>query len=189
MINGNDQFHASTLNLKNIVLKSAFKSRSTGFNFCHLNALSIPAHISQIRNLTLNVPLHVIAVSESWLTNKHSTNSYYISGYNCIRKDREDGLRGGGVAIYYHESLKISRTVSKSSKKCLTEHLFIEFENSSSEKLLIGVVYNHPRHNIVKNLEKVLTSISETYQNILILGDMNINLLSECSETKKFKSH
>jgi hypothetical protein len=91
MINGNDQFHASTLNLKNIVLKSAFKSRSTGFNFCHLNALSIPAHISQIRNLTLNVPLHVIAVSESWLTNKHSTNSYCISGYNCIRKDREDG--------------------------------------------------------------------------------------------------
>jgi hypothetical protein len=136
----------------------------------------------------VNIPMHLIAVSESWLTDRHSLNSYQIPGFNIIRKDREDGMRGGGVVIYYHESLSCPKIISKSGKKCLTEHLFVEFSNFRNEKLLIGVIYNHPKQNLIKNMKNILHKFSESYQDILILGDMNINILNKCSDTKRFES-
>jgi hypothetical protein len=47
-----------------------------------------------------NVPLHAIAISESWLNKNHSKGSFEIPGCNYIRKDQEDGHRGGGVITY-----------------------------------------------------------------------------------------
>jgi hypothetical protein len=50
---------------------------SDGFNFCHLNAPSIPAHIDQLRCIFNDVPLHVIGVSDTWLK-KNTVNAIMI---------------------------------------------------------------------------------------------------------------
>ena len=44
----------------------------------------------------------IAGISETWFKKSSLTN---VRGYNLYRKDRADGRRGGGVALYIDEKL------------------------------------------------------------------------------------
>jgi len=44
--------------------------------------------------------VHVACLTESWLTDSISTDIINIHGFNCFRRDRCDGRRGGGIVCY-----------------------------------------------------------------------------------------
>jgi hypothetical protein len=165
----------------NVVLKASYKNVSNNsFNFCHFNSCSLPAHIDEVRNMLNDVPFHVIAVSETWLRpNFHFDSLVDITGYKVLRadRDRNDLLRGGGVALYVSHSLK-PKILYRSGKNSSIEYLFVAFENNQTDSLVFGVVYNPPGTNCVPLLNDVLSELVEKYSKILICGDWNINLLS-----------
>ncbi|CRK89922.1 CLUMA_CG003653, isoform A [Clunio marinus] len=152
---------------KKIVLKSALNESI--FNFMHINPGSIKPHIDEIKMLVSGLNLHVLAISETWLSNQHNNNLINIPGYSIKRHDRIK-KRGGGVALYIHETIR-SKIIAKSHEGI---------------KLAIGVVYNPPNNNRMDTLSRILQEISTKYEHAIVLGDFNINLLMNTPKKNKF---
>ena len=170
------------INIKNIILKSAFSKEN--FNYIHINPGSLKPHIDDLRSITHNVSLHAIAVSESWFNEKINDRLVAIENFSLFRHDRVI-KRGGGVAIYIRNDLK-AKILRKSRVNCKTEYLFIEIVNRFSEKICFGVVYNPPNNFLTDSLKSVLSDLSLQFSNLVIAGDFNINLLKDSPSSKKF---
>ena len=56
-------------------------------------------------SLCLDKSCDIICISETWLDSSISDEEIKIPDYEVVRKDRN--RRGGGVAIYFHESLPV----------------------------------------------------------------------------------
>jgi hypothetical protein len=54
-----------------------------------------------------NTDMHVICISETWLTKWHTNKRAALQGYKLIRADRCDERRDGGVAMYVRNDLKM----------------------------------------------------------------------------------
>lgn len=172
-----------TLNLKNITLRSS--ALHNHFNFMHINPGSLKPHLDEIRSLIADVDMHLLAVSETWFSDKINDNLVSIPGFHLIRHDRKH-KRGGGVAIYLKSGIKF-RILKMSNPNAKIEFLFVEIDNRSGSKLVVGVVYNPPPNTRIDSLLKILTDISAKYSDCLMLGDFNINLLSSSPTVTKFK--
>ena len=71
-----------------------------------LNKLDeIPHIVSSNRNL-----IHIVAISESWLTDDIQDCVLAFPDYTTIRCDRTS-RRGGGVCIWCHISVKFERSI------------------------------------------------------------------------------
>ena len=170
--------------MRNIVLKSSLNP-SSGFNFVHINPGSLKSHLSEVSSLIDGVELHILAVSETWFTDKMNDNLLKIPGFNLIRHDRKK-KRGGGVALYVRSNLKV-KTLFKSRSNAFVEFLTIEIDNGKGNKLVFSVVYNPPANSRLDSLRRVMTDIAENYENCIFVGDFNINFLKICAATKKFQ--
>lgn len=162
--------------IPNIVLKAMLTSKTTAFNI-HLNACSIFPKINTIRKTVAMLPLNIIAVSETWLTSKHTDQMVSISGYNLIRHDRQrkDVKRGGGVCIYARIGLTL-KVLSRSEPTDTLEFLLLQV-CIQSQDVLVGFIYNPPQKNNLTNLLDSLDIFSPQYENIILTGDFNINQL------------
>lgn len=68
-----------------------------------------------------------------------------LTGYSILRRDR-NGKGGGGVAIYYHNSLRARvLKMSSDSYRRRHEYLIAELELTGACKFLIGLVYRLPK--------------------------------------------
>lgn len=165
---------ASGLNLSNIVINSALKAVPGRLNVCHFNVSSLLPKIDEIRCIFANTNVHIIAASETWLKSHHSNAAVNIDGFKFIRNDRVR-KRGGGVGIFIKNNLKFNLILA--SENLSSEFLFIEIIFPDS-KILFGVVYKAPSIDEVTELTTVVTSLSDKYEDIIIMGDFNKNLLN-----------
>lgn len=170
------------ININNVVLKSALKP--SRFNFIHINPGSLKPHLGEVSSLIDGVNIDIIAVSETWFTEKVNDNVVQIPGFRVIRHDRKK-KRGGGVALYVKSSLK-TRILLKSHHNAITEFLAIEIDSCSGGKLAFCVVYNPPANNQLKPLHKAITEICEKYDDCIFTGDFNINFLLSTQSVLKF---
>ncbi len=121
-------------------------SLSESLRVCHFNANSLTGHIEMIRLfLSTRSPFHVIAVTETWLSEK-VTSSPSLDDYLLYRRDRN--RNGGGVALYIHKSLTVSVISSSdgewSGKPGKPEYLFCEISAKGVSSIFVGVVYRPP---------------------------------------------
>ena len=111
---------------------------------CHLNIRSLMRNIEELRHIIdVSDPVHVIAVSETWLRPAVPSTLVELSGYTFIRNDRIGGRTGGGVGMYILNTLStrvIENDYDISSNR--VEQLWIEIKYRCN-KIAIGVVYNH----------------------------------------------
>lgn len=115
----------------------------------HLNVSSLRNHIDELKLCVENSNFGVLAISETWLVPSITNKSVAIPGYKLIRNDRDKRLgkaRGGGVAIYIHESFKYKQVLH--SENSNIEYLFIEILRKGL-KILVGVIYRPPNKQIV----------------------------------------
>ena len=171
------------LNIKNIVLKSAFKENC--FNFIHINPGSLKPHLGELRLIVQNTAVHAIAVSETWFSEKTNNNLVAINDFSLFRHDRLN-KRGGGVAIYLRNGIK-ARIIGKSNANAKVEFLFLEIDNRSGTKLCFGVVYNPPANPLSTPLKNILSSVASEYANVIVVGDFNLNLLLQSKAILRFK--
>lgn len=175
---------SSNLSLPGIVMKSALVDGK--LSACCMNSQSICARkmtkIEELRNIAMISKVDVMCVCESWLNETIPNDVLFIENYVILRNDRV-GRLGGGILVYLRKDLKY-RILEKSGSEIespQTEYILIEIK-LNDEKILFGFFYNPPQVDCCTVLNEKLSSISNQYDNIILMGDFNTNLLNINSE-------
>jgi exonuclease III len=172
-----------------IVLRSALKQHESCFKVASINPGSFVAHTDELRYIFDDTSLDALCVSETFFKGPvHNNNAIGLKGFNVFRNDRlkEVYMRMGGVAIFVKSQYKC-KTVASSKASDMAEYLFLEVV-INTRKLLLGVVYRPPGLNCVSEIRSVLAQMTSCYDQIIVMGDFNINLLSNDSESVAFSS-
>lgn len=178
-------------NLNTINRFNAFKNN---FNFCHANVqgLLCGSHYDELKSLvSRNDFVSLFAISESWLRSSNTNKSVNIDNFKVIRSDRKgkpgDRNKGGGVAIYLRKNFR-HKILLNSNKDNLgvdnIEFLFIDIFTRFS-KVTFGVVYRSPKCSVIDSnrfFDLICASFNDN-QNIIIVGDFNINFLIDKQHT------
>ena len=79
-------------------------SGKNGITIGHTNVRGLYANLAQVKLLAFNTNLDVLAISETHLSSALKDHEIAIQGYQVLGRDRI-GRTGGGVVIYYKDSL------------------------------------------------------------------------------------
>jgi len=137
-------------------------------NVAFLNVCSLRYKVEEVQQFLAARGIAVLALAET------------IPNYRLYRKDRL-GQQGGGVAIYYHNTLQVRRR--RDLEDDALEVLWIEIK-AGKDDVLLGSCYRAPDQpaaywNILEaNLE---TAFSGRQAMSVIVGDFNVVLMAEDS--------
>ena len=143
--------------------------------FCHVNVRSLIANFNAFLDYFSSVDYDFIAVSETWLTPNITNDAVYMDGYTLVRKDRDGAVRGGGVGIY----IKNNFIFDVLDVNANIENIWVSVKLGKT-KFSIGCIYRSPNYNyneFINNLEESLISLIPVSDEIICLGDFNVNLL------------
>lgn len=160
----------------------------------HLNVRSLFTGFDHLSNLITDNNFNIMCVTETWLNSSISSDAVLINGYNFFRKDREG--RGGGVGVYVQHDLFCKIVFSDFTSIEGVDHLLFEIKFKKI-KFLFCVIYRAPSSNIpnfINSMDNLLSFVTPQYENICILGDINIdqsmqNIFSNCLSNYDFDSH
>ena len=161
------------------------------------NANSVRDHLDVINNLLSYENIDVLAISESWLTPDIPDHFIHIDQYNLARNDRglqppkksrksnkrstlkpRRFIQGGGVILYIKQGISF-KVLAESRIKSIaeTEYLVFELVIDNGQKFLVAVVYRRPKGHVLNSFFNKLCLCSHLYNNIVILGDFNSDIL------------
>jgi hypothetical protein len=185
------QKYCLKLNDEIIYFQCPNKFKNNFFKIISVNAQSLANvdHVLVFRHLLSDQVVDLIAVSETWLSSKHSDKLCNVEGYKLIRNDRE-GMRGGGVAFFVKNNInfKILSTSPNTHDPTQVEFIICEVTLNHS-KLLIAAIYRRPeRHCKFDKFFIELQKYTPTHEEIILLGDFNINFLDNTNKTANFLS-
>ena len=135
----------------------------------------------------LSITSLISLLTETWLS-KESAEFCNLDGYNVYHPVHA-GRMGGGLAIFCSRKiiskklLHLCISIDK-IEACVVELVFCDVN------LIILCVYR-PHSDTISNFDVILIGLlhhhSLTSQNIIIISDFNINLLSDCLQTEMFR--
>ena len=118
--------------------------------------------------------IDILLVSETKLDDTFPVGQFYIDGYSTpYRFDRTS--HGGGILLYIREDIP-SKILKFEPVQNNFEGFFVEI-NLRKKKWLLSCSYNPTRKNIVnhvKNNSTGLDQFSATFDNLILLGDFNV---------------
>lgn len=125
--------------------------------------------------------IHIIILVETNITDNEN-RFYEINGYNSIFLNREG--RGGGIAVYIrddiHHNSTLLNTVSLESIQ-----VDIQIQNKT---ITLFPIYRPPSQNVntfVAELDTIINNLQKK-QDVIIAGDMNVDILKENITTTKY---
>ena len=173
-----------------LILKSLKDQVSQkGFHCAHLNIRSLSNKYDVLRQTVeeCNSNLHVLGISETWLTAQVPDNLIAFNNYICLRNDRNWGnpekpghiKKGGGVCIYIIENLNWStssyQVLNRSNNNI--EIQWVEIINDKCKNFIIANGYRPPDGNVTEFLEYLELSLNEvdlTKYDLFLMGDLII---------------
>jgi len=162
-----------TANLLNIFCK-----QKEGIHICHINAQSLCNKVDELRYIFENSSVDIVCISETWFSSRLHDEQINMEGYQVFRSDRVS--HAGGVAIYSRKHLKCKRITSQPANSEV-EYLFLEIASLDGTKTLLGCIYR-PNCNIdLNSFYDIVSSFHLCYENIVLVGDFNANLLVDRS--------
>ncbi|KAG5882509.1 hypothetical protein JTB14_033310 [Gonioctena quinquepunctata] len=127
----------------------------------------------------------IVAITETWLTNDLRDDTVSMGDYNLFRSVRTTS-RGGGVVFYVNKN--ISCFIYEN-----IDQIWIQI-NVNNCKIAKGNIYRPPSGNqVINDVDESLSQIIPTVDEIICLGDMNVdllkpdNVLSECFHAYDFE--
>ncbi|XP_074107215.1 uncharacterized protein LOC141532664 [Cotesia typhae] len=142
-----------------------------------LKKIPIP-HIDELREYLRPLDFDIIAVSESWLTSSVIDAQVLLPEFYLLRNDRNRS-HGGGVLLFKRNTLS-SRVIHCSSNQMdgFPEYIIAEIWSSSRNKILRSVIYRPPNAALLNDFESDFSELFMFYKNVVIIGDLNINMLT-----------
>ena len=157
--------------LKGKNLKNAF--------LCYLIINSLCNKIVDSRYVLAQTGIELLVVSETKLTENFPDAQFYVEGYNFPPYRRDRNSNGGGLMVFAKKDLITRRIKELESTKI--EIISLEL-TVSKHKWIIFSVYRPPKTNFetfFSELNICLDKATRTYENIVLLGDMNIDIEDE----------
>jgi len=136
--------------------------------------------VDEIECVIKHNSVHVACLTESWLTDSISTDIINIDGFNCFRRDRCDGRRGGGIVCYVVDSLQCRRLTDLECNH--VESLWLLCRNHRMPRrvshILIGVIYFPPNGDKLCTVNHIISCLDTVtqkhpYCGIMLCGDFN----------------
>ncbi|KZS00900.1 Uncharacterized protein APZ42_002622, partial [Daphnia magna] len=139
-----------------------------------------------------NSNLDFVAVTETWIKNDSDLKEACPKGFKAVHQPR-NGRRGGGVAIFYRESIGISQSSpSFKSFECIDVSLKI----GSDRDIRLINIYRPPGNSKVEFLDEfrsLLQASAGEKRKLLITGDFNLHVENPDPNDRDFlkliKSH
>lgn len=154
------------------------------FNLFHLNACSIKnkKRFEKFKDLidSFDTNFHAIIITETWLKDNSKENEFDHLNYDEFHNMRLT-KRGGGCAIYTRKELQ-TEFISSSNENGI-EFLIVNIRNL---KIKLCCVYRPPSVTILDSFITQLENICQKHGELVIVGDININLLNE-KPSKKYE--
>ncbi|ELU06174.1 hypothetical protein CAPTEDRAFT_191013, partial [Capitella teleta] len=121
--------------------------------------------------------VHLVAITETLLTEDVFDSEVLPQNMQCQRKDRSEtrqSVRGGGLLLDIDNRLPSKR---RSDVECDCEILVCEISGPSRVNIAIILVYRPPSSDcatFTSLLDEALCKVSAEYSNICLLGDFNM---------------
>ena len=134
--------------------------------------------------MTLKFEFKVICITETWCSDNH--NLFKLPQYNSIHQVKRTG-KGGGIAVFLHESLTFNVRHDLSANNANIEALCIEIINKKSKNILINTQYRQSAGNFNEfeaYLNPFLVKSKTTDKTCFLVGDLNLNLIDYQSNAK-----
>lgn len=162
---------------------------SPGLSAIHFNTRSLRKHYDDICVYLASLAHHFsfICMSETWLSSD-DRNIYCLPHYTPEYCHRQSNSHGGS-AIFISSSVKYKRRNDLAILADNTESVWIEIDDNleqpHSEKTILACVYRSPSSSVPEfcsALHETLDRISRERKNVVIMGDININLLEDSNQ-------
>ena len=130
-----DNSDTNNIKMKHCNTKTEIYNRkqNKGVKIGHLNTRSLLKKIDEIKILIHQNSFDILAISETWLSDKIPNELVNIPGFNVYRKDRPS--HGGGVLIYIKETLPHTYCPDLTNFNN-TEVVWVRIDNKSSPSFL-----------------------------------------------------
>ena len=164
-----------------------------GFKIVHLNIRSLPKKINQLKAILEGSTIDILTISESWLHDKIDTQLVQIQGYDIFRLDRKaqnsgGTKRGGGLVIYTKSSLDVYVQERDCSSTSDLDVQWIRVKRYMTKDIVLANIYRPPTgkvHKALKTLESSLGTLVKPIDEVLIMGDFNVNYKNQKSQDYK----
>ena len=162
--------------------QSSFPVFQGNFSVVHYNVQSLLQKIDIIEPELSNFDL--VSLTETWLNERVLTQDLAFNNYRLpFRRDRV-GDSHGGIVVYVKENIPCKRRhdLELNTIECIWLEL-----NIKNKKLLVGTFYRPPNSTplILADIENSIgLAIDTGIQDVVILGDFNLNFLNTQSKSK-----
>jgi hypothetical protein len=165
----NIKYHQFNSDARNLNIFRAIDLNIFFININHL-ANKIPRIEFVLSNL--NVKFGILVFCETWLREDQVQfiNFHSFQSYHRVRRNQ----LGGGLAIYTHDSL-VTEEIRDDTIDGLNQdgHEFLLVKVTSADSIICAV-YRKPGSNI-QSFFKKLDKILSMHDNVIVMGDTNIN--------------
>ncbi|KAJ8915923.1 hypothetical protein NQ315_015538 [Exocentrus adspersus] len=137
-----------------------------------MNIQSVRNKLDDVQGFVMNNNCDVLVLAETWLDEKEAF-LFNLSNYKAVHSCRT--TRGGGVSIYIKEGIKYVE-LEKSNVNDVINWVCVGI---GEQKLKVSAIYKPPLYkndDFLPRLESILTKYPRKH---LMIGDININLLSD----------
>lgn len=148
----------------------------------HFNIRSLTKHYDDITDFQTLVShkFSIICLSEIWLSSCDDT-LFSLPGYNC-EFDHRPNDRHGGSAMFISHTLPYKRRIDLSFRTDKVESVWLEFDRTSfsaSKNTVMASIYRSPSssyQDFCAELDSILHRLNRENKNVIIVGDININI-------------
>ena len=144
----------------------------------HLNVNSLNLKFQEVKDLIVRCKFEVMVLSETKLDETYRDALYNIENYDMYRQDKRSN--SGGIIIYISKFLPSTQGNINNCNDDI-ECFSVEI-NCKETKLMIIGMYKNPKMNpnsFKVYFEKMNEEVFENYENVVIIGDLNFNMLQD----------
>lgn len=136
-------------------------------NILLLNARSIAGKIDELVYISSEINHQIICITETWLDESVPSESLSLPNYDIIRADGS-GRKGGGVALYVHETLpyRTRDELTNVDIECVWITCQPRKLPRSISRLVIACIYLPP-NLLHDNIEKAYDYLLESYVKLI----------------------
>ena len=163
-------------------LRTARKTFPNRFLCAYLNINSLRYKFDYIKDLLTQNTVDLLFIAETKLDESFVNAQFMVDNYHLRRADRNQ--KGGGVAAFLRSDIAGGRRSDLEFRQ--TEGINVEVKLNGSKWLFIGA-YKPPSMTgelFEADITIGLDKISEKYDNYVILGDLNFDMLEKSKGCK-----
>lgn len=155
----------------------------------YVNCQGLTTNFPKLEILVSKCKPNLIFVSETHLTDVIEDCEIQLSNYNHVRCD-SNSRHTGGVIIYLKSNLEYNVHHSEVFSENNTWFLSVKVRKGI-KKGLYSILYHSPNSSDTSFLdffERMVETVLDEYENNILVGDFNINLLRTNNNTKRLSN-